>query len=127
MIHSLRSARRRRRKSEPIPVWGWWIIGSLLALIAFTWIVLAGGDSTNAFIGSMIFGAFKLLFIIGGIVLYFLPFAQARNTPRQSAILVANIAFGWTVIGWIVVLVWALAEKGTANSRTPKTDPRFHG
>jgi len=34
--------------------------------------------------------------------------AQRYQHPRQPAILMLNVALGWTIVGWIVALVWAL-------------------
>ncbi|MGB9694268.1 MAG: superinfection immunity protein, partial [Fervidobacterium sp.] len=46
-------------------------------------------------------------------VAYLLPayIAAYRNTEHQSAILVANIIFGFTAIGWGIALVAAFADK----------------
>jgi hypothetical protein len=44
-----------------------------------------------------------------GFAMYFLPsiVAIARNKRDTTAILLLNIFLGWSVIGWIVALVWA--------------------
>ena len=44
------------------------------------------------------------------VVLYFAPFmvAAARDHDSFIAILLVNTAVGWTIIGWILVLSWAL-------------------
>jgi Superinfection immunity protein len=44
-----------------------------------------------------------------GFLLYFLPtiIAFARSKRDTTAILLLNIFLGWTMIGWIVALVWA--------------------
>jgi Superinfection immunity protein len=49
-----------------------------------------------------------------GTVLYFLPsiMAFARSKRDLLAIFLLNLFLGWTVIGWVVSLVWAV-----------KTDP----
>jgi hypothetical protein len=41
--------------------------------------------------------------------MYFLPsiVAFARNKRDTTAILLLNIFLGWTLIGWIVALIWA--------------------
>jgi hypothetical protein len=41
--------------------------------------------------------------------MYFLPsiVAFARNKRDTTAILLLNIFRGWTLIGWIVALIWA--------------------
>ena len=45
------------------------------------------------------------------LALYFLPtiVAGGRHLPERSAIALLNIFFGWTFIGWIVALIWAIA------------------
>ena len=45
-------------------------------------------------------------------ILYFLPaiIAFARSKRDSGAILVLNLLLGWTAIGWIIALVWALKE-----------------
>lgn len=47
-----------------------------------------------------------------GFVLYFLPaiIAFVRNKRDASAILVLNFLLGWTAIGWVIALVWALRQ-----------------
>ncbi len=44
--------------------------------------------------------------------LYFAPsiVAAARHTHNTAAILLINIFFGWTIIGWFVALVMALSS-----------------
>ena len=43
-------------------------------------------------------------------VLYFLPsiIALVRSKRDIVAIVLLNLFLGWTVIGWVVALVWAL-------------------
>jgi hypothetical protein len=45
-----------------------------------------------------------------GFVLYFLPsiLALARNKRDIVSIVILNFLLGWTAIGWLVALVWAL-------------------
>lgn len=54
-----------------------------------------------------------------GFVLYFLPtiIAFARSKHDSVAILVLNFFLGWTAIGWIVALVWALKQDAPAVAR----------
>jgi hypothetical protein len=42
-------------------------------------------------------------------LIYMLPtlIAFGREHPRRHDIVVANILVGWTLIGWIVVFLWA--------------------
>jgi len=49
-------------------------------------------------------------FVGFGFVMYFLPtiLAFARNKRDTAAILLLNLFLGWSVIGWLVALVWAV-------------------
>ncbi|PYX30560.1 MAG: superinfection immunity protein [Acidobacteria bacterium] len=44
-----------------------------------------------------------------GFLMYFLPtiIAFARNKRDTMAILLLNLFLGWSVIGWVIALVWA--------------------
>ena len=46
---------------------------------------------------------------------YFLPFAIAFNKQRANtgAIFALNLFLGWSLIGWVVALIWALKEERT--------------
>jgi hypothetical protein len=57
-----------------------------------------------------IFSVFFLPFFGLGFVIYFLPtiLAFARNKRDTAAILLLNLFLGWTMIGWVVALVWAV-------------------
>lgn len=44
------------------------------------------------------------------IFLYFVPSMVAHGKPQFNQIVVLNIFFGWTGIGWVVSLLWALNE-----------------
>lgn len=50
-----------------------------------------------------------MLLILGG---YFLPtiIAKSRRRPNTGAIFALNLFVGWTLVGWVIALVWALTE-----------------
>jgi Superinfection immunity protein len=52
-------------------------------------------------------------FLIFGIGLYFLPaiLAAVRHTHNAAGILLLNLFFGWTCIGWFVALIMALTSQ----------------
>ncbi len=52
-------------------------------------------------------------------VLYFLPaiIAFARSKRDAISILVLNFFLGWTAIGWVIALVWALKQDVPAVTR----------
>ncbi len=53
---------------------------------------------------------FFLPFFGFGFVMYFLPsiIALARSKRDTFSIFLLNLLLGWTFIGWIVALVWAV-------------------
>jgi hypothetical protein len=50
-----------------------------------------------------------ILMLLVIVVLYMLPslIAFGREHPRRQDITLINILVGWTLIGWIVVFLWA--------------------
>jgi hypothetical protein len=50
-------------------------------------------------------------FLLTLFVLYWLPtiIAIVRHAPSALGVAALNFFFGWTVIGWFLALVWALA------------------
>jgi hypothetical protein len=56
------------------------------------------------------FGLFFFPLFGFGFVLYFLPtiIAFARNKRDTMSILLLNFFLGWTAIGWVIALVWAV-------------------
>lgn len=56
-----------------------------------------------------------LWLIIGaiGIAFYLIPtiIAVKRDHASKGGVIAVNILLGWSAIGWIVALVWALSKK----------------
>lgn len=72
------------------------------------------------FIPAWLFGFFGWLVFVGGIVGYWLPSMIAEKHHNRRAIEVLNLLLGWTIIGWIVALVWSLTN-------SPKTQDSSGG
>jgi hypothetical protein len=55
-------------------------------------------------------GIFFFPFFGFGFVMYFLPsiIALARDKRDKLSIFLLNFFLGWSVIGWVVALLWAL-------------------
>ncbi|WP_157790543.1 superinfection immunity protein [Bradyrhizobium japonicum] len=82
-----------------------------------------------------------IFYIFFGILLfhlYFIPSVVARWTkhPMKSLIFAFNIFLGWTIIGWILAMIWALngpsqepqlyvMQDGTLKVVMPAPSPRF--
>lgn len=85
----------------------WWIVGGvgLLALIVFPVLIKTLGATVLTTLACL----FALLPIALLVCLYFLPsiVAKSRNNPQTEAIFVANLFFGWTLVGWALCMVWA--------------------
>jgi hypothetical protein len=54
-----------------------------------------------------------------GFVMYFLPsiIGLARNKRDIAAIILLNFFLGWSVIGWVVALIWAVKHDYPAVAR----------
>ena len=65
------------------------------------------------------FDGLVTVLLIVGVLLYFVPFVVAvqRDHNQRTAIGVLNLLLGWTFVGWVVALVWALIV-------TPKADEK---
>lgn len=70
--------------------------------------LIFSGDDTAAGVVGLIF---ILFLIIIGFLFYFLPaiIAAFRSHHQSAAIFVINLFFGWTFIGWVICLAWAVS------------------
>jgi hypothetical protein len=50
------------------------------------------------------------LLILFFLACYFLPTLVGWNKKNSGAIFALNFFLGWTVVGWIIALVWALSS-----------------
>jgi hypothetical protein len=59
------------------------------------------------------FGIFIIPVIVISTALYFLPtiITLARHKKQTLAIVLLNIFAGWTGIGWIAALIWAVVKE----------------
>ena len=53
-----------------------------------------------------------VLAIVAAFAFYFLPtiIANGNHKRNAGAILALNLLLGWTLIGWVVALVWSLTS-----------------
>lgn len=65
------------------------------------------------FFGGLFGILFVLLLIAGGAAIYFAPTLVAYREKRSNfkSIFLLNIFTGWTLIGWVISLVWAFKEQ----------------
>lgn len=42
--------------------------------------------------------------------IYFIPYLVAFDKKNADAILVLNLFLGWTLLGWVAALIWAMVS-----------------
>jgi hypothetical protein len=62
--------------------------------------------------------------LVALIALYFLPtiIAHRRGHHQETAITVLDLVGGWTLIGWVVALVWACTEANQPTRLMPEVE-----
>lgn len=60
---------------------------------------------------------FGIIFILLSIIIYFLPsiIAMRRKHRNAVAIFVLNFFLGWSFLGWLGALIWALLKDKNTN------------
>ena len=55
------------------------------------------------------------LLLAAGVMLYFMPAIWAFNDkhPKRVAILLFNLFLGWTLAGWIALMIWVATASRT--------------
>lgn len=61
----------------------------------------------------------ELIILYGFIVIvYFVPSYVGWKTKYSSGILILNIFLGWTFLGWVAALVWAVSVPKLENTHS---------
>ena len=71
------------------------------------------GEIWNEFVGKLIIAAGMVVawcLILVGLVIYFLPTVFAVRTRKRNRIAIGalNTLLGWSLIGWVIALLWAI-------------------
>ncbi len=55
--------------------------------------------------------------IVGLCIIYFVPvlLAHDRKHKNVAAIGILNLLLGWTIIGWIIALIWTVKNPNSVN------------
>jgi Superinfection immunity protein len=106
------------------------IIGFLIGGVLVVVVPLVVGRITSADVGDMLRSFFGvtlgavpgLVVLLLILVFYFLPamISSKRKTKHGGMIFFINLVFGWTVLGWIAALIWAIVES-PEEIRTART------
>lgn len=77
------------------------IVAFVVGILAVVFSEVEGGGMLLVFFTSAI-----------SVVILFIPafIAHVQGHPRASAITLLNVLAGWTIIGWIAALIWALSK-----------------
>ena len=72
-------------------------------------------ESTNLLLGN-----FSLGVVILGVI-YFTPaiIASVRRHPNTTAVFVVDLLLGWTIVGWIVALIWSFTNPPRSRTVLP--------
>jgi hypothetical protein len=73
-------------------------------------------ENTNSELGA-------ILLILGGLVFYFIPTIAGLSKRNSGSIFALNFFLGWTFIGWVVALVWAVSKDAPAQKTVVVKDP----
>ena len=71
---------------------------------------MSNSDTTGGLDLSTPNGKIALFLFCVGLLVYFVPFIVARSRAVNNVpqIFVLNLFLGWTLIGWVLALIWAL-------------------
>ena len=58
-----------------------------------------------------------MLTLAFSVLLYFLPAIIGRHKRDAAGIFLVNLLLGWTVIGWIIALIWACTSEDYSQVR----------
>lgn len=82
-----------------------------LLIVTIAPIILSAGDASVVKPETLLrsAGNERIYFVLMAVVLYFLPSLAAWGKRNWGAISLLNLLLGWTLIGWIVALMWGWA------------------
>ncbi|WP_342647248.1 superinfection immunity protein [Mucilaginibacter sp. CSA2-8R] len=52
-----------------------------------------------------------IIFFVIGLVVYFIPAFVGRNKRDRMGITLLNLFLGWSILGWIGALIWAVTSE----------------
>jgi len=51
-----------------------------------------------------------LIMLAIGLLIYFLPAIAGSGKKHSAGIFILNLFLGWTFLGWVIALVWAVSD-----------------
>ena len=65
-----------------------------------------------------------LVIVTGLLLFYFLPSLVGKKKKNASSIFVLNLFLGWTLVGWVIALVWATTKEDMVQPNQVKKCPK---
>lgn len=65
----------------------------------------------------------EIILAIVILCIYFLPAIVGGNKKNGTAIFLLNLFLGWTLVGWVIALVWATTYEKPSSSSLDKKCP----
>jgi len=94
-----------------------------LAFLVLITGLIGNGNNNIAFVAACIF-------FPSAIALYFIPgiIASRRSHPNATSIFILNLLLGWSLVGWIIALIWAYGHIANVKEKTlepiPEIEPK---
>jgi hypothetical protein len=62
--------------------------------------------------------------ITTGTLIYFIPYMVASQRKKQNVVAIGmlNLFLGWSIVGWVVALVWAASKDSVPPPRATKSE-----
>ena len=67
-----------------------------------------------------------IVMVVGSVLIYFIPTFAARGKPQFNSVLAINFFLGWTLVGWVIALAWAVKQDSAPRaivSHAPLLEP----
>ena len=106
---------KRLQRTIPVIFKSAWKVAWIRVVVFLSLILLVGFVFFPEILRALIALNFLLIFAVLGLCLYFLPsfIACSRKHLNREAVLVANLLLGWTGLGWVICLIWAVMRTQT--------------
>jgi len=65
-----------------------------------------------------------VILIIAILLIYFMPTIVGRKKKNFLSILLLNLLLGWSIVGWVVALIWATTKEESIESGSLKKCPK---
>ena len=110
IIKEFKAKRRETQPKNYYPsFWAAVVISYFTVSLGFLILLVLATDEDFQNLANIFICLLSLIISVPSVALYFLPYliANKREHQQTRAIYILNIFAGWTVVAWIVALIWA--------------------